>query len=315
MTVAKHISRLLYSHDCVIVPELGGFVTNNKGAQLDVDKNIFLPPSKEIGFNRSLIHNDGLLVTYIAQQENLSYREAKVEVAQFANHVLKQVANGQTIVIDSLGELKQDSLGNLVFFPGKSENFLPDAFGLTSFHFAPVVPVHRPQPVNKNVKRLLRPITKKQIAASIAIIFGLFIVSTKVNDSSVEKQLNTANAVSFLTSEPKSETNAHPVRVVNKEEIEASMQPEIETTIATAPKEKDIYFLIAGSFKKQSQAETFLGEVQKKGEANAFVLQSNINNSYRVAIQGFSNKTEAIASLNNYRKKTDFSTVWILTQR
>jgi len=307
--VAKHISRLLYSHDCVIVPELGGFVANNKGAELDVDKNIFMPPCKEIGFNRSLTHNDGLLITALAQYEKTSYQEAKLEVEQFAKRILKNTSKGETSVIDNVGELKQDALGHLQFTASKNESFLPDAFGLTSFHFSPSVPMHRPAPPNKHVKRLLRPLSQKHIAATIALFFGLFIVSTEVKDSSKFKQFNSASSISFLSNE----LNTGPLEALPLDipavEKETPNQVEVQS-----PVEKNIYFLIAGSFKKQDQAETFLKQVAALGEDEAFVLESR-NHSFRVAINGYSDKTTAISALNNYRKKPNFDTVWILTQR
>ena len=307
--VAKHISRLLFSHDCVIVPELGGFVANSKGAELDVDKNIFLPPSKEIGFNRSLTHNDGLLITSLAQHENTSYHEAKSEVEQFTKRILKNTSQGETFVIDTVGELKQDALGHLQFVASRSESFLPDAFGLTSFHFSPAVPIHRPAAPNKHVKRLLRPLSQKQIAATIALFFGLFIVSTEIQDPSANKQFNSASSISFLS---------HELNTAPKEtfavEIHA-LEKEIPVPVEmTTPVEKNIYFLIAGSFKKQAQAETFLKQMETLGEKEAFVLESR-NHSFRVAINGYSDKTTAIAALNSYRKKPKFDTVWILTQR
>ena len=40
----KYISELLFDYDCVIVPQLGGFVTNYKPAYFD--KGIAHPPSK-----------------------------------------------------------------------------------------------------------------------------------------------------------------------------------------------------------------------------------------------------------------------------
>lgn len=308
--VAKHISRLLYSHDCVIIPGLGGFVANSKAAELDVDKNIFLPPSKEIGFNRSLTHNDGLLITTLAQREKMSYHEAKSEVEQFAKRILKMTAQGETFVVDTVGELKQDTLGHLQFIANKSESFLSDAFGLTSFHFSPAVPIHRAAAPNKHVRRLLRPLSQKQIAATIALFFGLFIVSTEVQDPTANKQFNSASSISFLSHE--FDTAAKEAALpVNIPTLETGMTEKEEIT---APVEKNIYFLIAGSFKRQDQAESFLTQMESLGEKDAFVLESK-SHSFRVAINGYSDKTTAISALNTYRKKPKFNTVWILTQR
>ena len=47
-SVAHYISELLFLHDCVIVPEFGGFVGNKKSAQLNKTTGTLTPPSKQI---------------------------------------------------------------------------------------------------------------------------------------------------------------------------------------------------------------------------------------------------------------------------
>ncbi|MGM0376598.1 MAG: SPOR domain-containing protein, partial [Bacteroidota bacterium] len=79
----KHISDLLYVHDCVIVPGLGGFVANHKPAVVVEERNLFRPPSKEIGFNRSLSHNDGLLAKHVSQREQISWEESLERIRTF----------------------------------------------------------------------------------------------------------------------------------------------------------------------------------------------------------------------------------------
>ena len=60
-SVVHYISELLFLHDCVIVPEFGGFIGNRKSAQLNKTTNSLTPPSKQILFNTNLKTNDGLL--------------------------------------------------------------------------------------------------------------------------------------------------------------------------------------------------------------------------------------------------------------
>ena len=52
-SVAHYISELLFLHDCVIVPEFGGFVGNKKSAQLNKTTGTLTPPSKQILFNEN----------------------------------------------------------------------------------------------------------------------------------------------------------------------------------------------------------------------------------------------------------------------
>ena len=41
MRIDEHISGLLYDHDCVIVPDFGGFVGNMRPARLDGTRHRF----------------------------------------------------------------------------------------------------------------------------------------------------------------------------------------------------------------------------------------------------------------------------------
>ena len=60
--LAQHIEALLLENDCVIVPGFGGFVAHYAPATHVKEENLFLPPTRTIGFNPQLKLNDGVLV-------------------------------------------------------------------------------------------------------------------------------------------------------------------------------------------------------------------------------------------------------------
>ena len=72
MTLSKYISDLLYRYECVIVPNFGGFVTNEISAKVNHFTHTFYAPSKQLTFNSHLQNNDGLLANYVASTENIS---------------------------------------------------------------------------------------------------------------------------------------------------------------------------------------------------------------------------------------------------
>ena len=84
-SVAHYISELLFLHDCVIVPEFGGFVGNRQSAKLNKTTGALTPPSKQILFNTNLKTNDGLLISHIANQEEIAQDIAKQNVTLFSN--------------------------------------------------------------------------------------------------------------------------------------------------------------------------------------------------------------------------------------
>lgn len=305
-TVEHHISNLLYINDCVIIPDFGAFVASPVSAHVDTDKNILTPPTKEIGFNRSLSHNDGLLISTFANIRKLSYGKAKVEVEIFRNRLVEAIENGKEFHIEKVGSLKLDSIGNVQFSPVKSENYLTDSFGLSSFHFTPDVQI-KPVKENIQVKRLLRPLSQKHIAASVALVVGLFAISPVVNDEGQNEKF-AASTIDFSSVNQNASSSDY---IVNEQELNTTASEEI--SVVENIVEEEHFFLIAGSFKKETQAKLFLKQIHALGEDQAFVLESP-NKRYRIALDGYTNKPEAINSLNAYRKLNDFKTVWVLKQ-
>ena len=74
--IEYYISELLFLHDCVIIPNFGGFVSNKQSAKLNRVNGVLSPPTKQILFNKNLTTNDGLLISHIANQEAISNKKA-----------------------------------------------------------------------------------------------------------------------------------------------------------------------------------------------------------------------------------------------
>src|SRR5690554_2808390 len=136
--IEKHILYLLTQHDCVIVPRLGGFVANYKPAVIIEERNLFQPPKKEIGFNRSLSHNDGLLANHICKKENLSWAESTELINSFVSEFQSNINKGETFTFEGIGSFRKDALGNIQFTPNVRNKLLPGSYGLTEFHFEPL---------------------------------------------------------------------------------------------------------------------------------------------------------------------------------
>jgi hypothetical protein len=131
MRIGIHISSLLFNYDCVIIPGLGGFVSNHTAASIQPEKQLAFPPSKGIIFNKNLISNDGLLADYISRSEEISYVEAQTQIQQFVIECRNKLAKGERIVFEELGILYFDAEKNIQFQPDFSVNFLTASFGLS----------------------------------------------------------------------------------------------------------------------------------------------------------------------------------------
>lgn len=133
INIDKHISELLYRHDCVIIPGLGGFVANYATASIHPVQHTFTPPSKNIAFNKNLQNNDGLLSNYISIAENTTFKEANAIISTFADRCNRLLKSGERVEIKKVGIIYSDVEQNIQFEPGTEVNYLLHSFGLTDF--------------------------------------------------------------------------------------------------------------------------------------------------------------------------------------
>lgn len=132
MQLEKNISQLLYCHDCVIVPEFGGFVANYRSATIDPVRQIAHPPSKEISFNKQLQRNDGLLLDHVAETENIGHPEANTIIAKHVATWQETLSEGRRLELKGLGGLYFDKWNKLQFDPERHNEHLTSAFGMTA---------------------------------------------------------------------------------------------------------------------------------------------------------------------------------------
>ncbi len=146
----QYIADLLYDYDCVIVPQLGGFVTNYRPAKLDQRKGIALPPGKDVRFNRNLTKNDGLLTSACAEANGWNFEEAGSFVRSEVEGYLKALNDGSKVKLKKVGILYIDTDKNLRFEPDSTQNFLKQSWGFEAFALQePVVkaaPAPKPEP-------------------------------------------------------------------------------------------------------------------------------------------------------------------------
>jgi len=131
MNLTDSIQALLYDHECVVIPQFGGFVTNYKAAFVHPKKQSVHPPSKQLAFNVNLKTNDGLLANYISQTENVSYESALNYVQNTVEEYATSLENDKRLELEGLGILSKNIQGGIEFTPSNEKNFFRKSFGLT----------------------------------------------------------------------------------------------------------------------------------------------------------------------------------------
>ncbi len=83
--------------------------------------------------------------TNISVVEGISYAEAKSMVERFVLESLTTLDSEGKLSLDSIGEIKKDIEGNLLFNPDSSTNYLEESFGLPVFTSRPIIreSIHR----------------------------------------------------------------------------------------------------------------------------------------------------------------------------
>ncbi len=184
-TLAKQISELLFEHDCVIVPGLGGFITVYKPAHINHHNNTFFPPSKGITFNSALTYNDGILINALAVSQGTDFSKAGSLIDDTVKNIRISLLKGRKIELTEIGYLVINKENNIEFTPTHTINYLGDSFGLTKFSF---------QPVDRNAgtKRIMaRPAVRKTMRwAAVMLPLTALALWTTFNAGSLNEIYN-----------------------------------------------------------------------------------------------------------------------------
>lgn len=136
--LTKHIETLLLSHDCVIVPDFGGFTAHYVDARYDGRDNMFLPPQRTIGFNPQLTINDSLLAQSYADTYDISYPEALNRIAGEVAEMRQTLESLGSCELNGVGTLSLNQDGKYSFEPYEEGIMTPELYGLGGFDMRPL---------------------------------------------------------------------------------------------------------------------------------------------------------------------------------
>lgn len=307
MELSNYINDLLYRYDCVIVPNFGGFITNKISATLNTSTHAFCPPTKQIGFNANLKHNDGLLANYIAATEDFSFEEANNFIAKGILIWLTELKQN-AIEIGIIGKMTLNAEKQLIFEPNKDTNFLRESFGLSDVivsekerYQEKVIPIVTEVEVKEEVKSNTGISSVVKIAAAAAILLTLGLGY---------QQYDTVQEKNKLI-------------VAQQQNIEKKIQeatfvidnplPTINLNVAVAKTSAKQFHIIAGAFGLMENANKKVKQLQQKGyQAN--VLGTNKWGLTQVSFESFETKQEATRALRKI-KQNGFKEAWLLVKK
>lgn len=137
MRLEFYITDLLFRHDCVIVPELGAFVSQSYPAELEPSTRMFRPARKQLAFNSEMRRSDGLLIDYVATTNAWSFERASQELKKAVRQWRHELAQGKKIRLEYIGQLYTEN-GSTQFLPSLESNYQLDSYGMGMFYVHPI---------------------------------------------------------------------------------------------------------------------------------------------------------------------------------
>ena len=196
--LSRHIESLLLDNDCVIVPELGGFIAHYQSAYYVEEERIFIPPTRKVGFNPQLTMNDGLLAQSYMQVYHMDYSDAMNHISEKVS-VLKDALNkGETVELHGIGALHYNIYDEFEFQSTESGLLSPALYGLDAFS----IPLlsdklsleeqdeHQPKIQSLKHKKEIRLNPTRWLGNAVAVaaaVILFFVLSIPVENTYIDK--------------------------------------------------------------------------------------------------------------------------------
>lgn len=333
LRIVTHIEQLLLMHDCIIIPKFGGFVLQTISTSYDKEESLFSPMRKEVVFNVTLQHNDGLLLESYMQKYEVDCRKAQLMLDEDVDALKSILMNDRKVSLGCVGSFVLGNEGQIVFYSNEMQNFSLESYGLSAFHF-PLLSVSEQNEASlyeigkvavhqKNSHRVWRI-----VAASAAAVALFFVVSTpvkEVNQSAYTASFIPTEMVTARVSSAEPQLKKQEV-VVEKKVAEklAAVTPRIvketKKAVADIPKAQPTvqqvtskatktFHIVIASFPTESQANEFLSGVDRSVCRNVNKIASK--GKYRVYADKYNNREEAEAYLAKLRRNPKYKDAWL----
>lgn len=339
MDFSKALKDLLFQHECVVIPGFGGFLVKQENAQFKPEHNRFYPPAGTIYFNSELKANDGLIANYIANERNISFREATDTIENNVAEIRNIIQSKGSFILHGIGAFSLHHEGNLEFTPDDNANFLSSSYGL------PVFSPHQvtynefdPQLVNLRPERKTGHLVAETLKwAAVLLPFAFAATWGALNLNTITNVVQSEAALFPWTfSTPGKSTSAvvQPKQNITENASEAISVSRFEnrsnasitafaayTTLHGNPPEKSIthaqalaneagYYIIGGAFKDYKNALRLTEQMKSLGYDSG-MLGMNAKGLYVVYIQSCQSQTEALVQLTNIRRAVQ-PKAWLL---
>ena len=287
MKISTYIFELLQSHDCVIVPNFGAFVTRNISAKISSDGSRIFPPNKEISFNKNVVKNDGLLLNAISSNENISYEGAEQKITNWVTRINKKLEKQRYIEIKNIGSISLEN-SKYIFAPNQNSIFLKSSYGFNSIDSSHII--RRQKNINNAYLKY-------------AAVFIIFLSLAGLFTKSYFDNVNEFNKASYA------EANQEIEKKIQKATFNINTSlPVVKLPIR---KQYGSFHIIAGSFRLEENSLKMISQLKEKGFIESRKVGVNKFGLLQVAYNSYDTVEEARLALSDIRTKEDIN-AWLL---
>lgn len=306
MTLANYISDLLYRYECVIVPNFGGFISNNKSAKIDSINQTLQPPYKQITFNSHLKNNDGLLANYIASVDKILYKCA-INYIQLEIESWKEKLENEDLILDEIGSFSLVD-NRLQFEPQLKTNYLTSSFGLSTIVSPEIKRIEYKKQVEKlEEKAPIILTTERKKAPNYLKYAAIFVLGLSVAGFGAKLYKNHQNEQLLVAEQEQQEIINQ--KIENATFVITKPLPTLNLNISA---EKLNYHVIAGAFRFPENAVKKVNQLKAEGY-EAQILGVNKWNLSVVSFQSYATQKEARKVLESIQNDVE-KDAWLLIQ-
>ncbi|MDR0332103.1 MAG: hypothetical protein LBI15_01425 [Dysgonamonadaceae bacterium] len=310
----SHIEFLLHEHNCVVVPDLGGFVVNVVSSHREGISD-FYAPICELVFNRDLKHNDGLLAQLYMKTSALSFETATRKIEQEVQVLKKQLREQCHLELGKLGVFTMQDDEHFIYTPATFVR--PEFFGLSKASLKPLIQMPVPKlPMKRESEKIGWRTIGARVAAVVAIVLLTFIYP--VSDTNVKRQAaqmlpvieKTTTAVIIPTSEEVQDIQLEDEIIFASEKIEKMHDNQITEEVIV--ENQPAYYIVIGVFSYIEGANKTLDLLTANGD---FSQATKIERSGRffVTAASYSDRSAAEIELRKIHKEHPaYNDAWIL---
>ena len=319
-TINFHLAYLLTKHECVIIPNFGAFVVSFQPGNMETGSGLLFPPSKIVGFNATLKHNDGLLANSLSREKDISYDKALFLIQQFVEDLTYRLKSQEIVHFPSLGNLRLSDGNKIIFILDGRLSCNALNFGLTNFYLPRLNEIeHSQQDILPSIEYTLNiyqlPLRKKvlKVVGTVAAVsLAFFLIATPLNNHSLQPQ--SAGIITFPMKVRKiAESKKDSIQISNSMETESKLhEPAITEDLGKSPTRQ--YYIIIASLPDIKSAEKALEKYKQQGFTSANVVSGD--NRHRIYVSKFEEKNDAESFLLKFRQENPkHSNAWLLAQK